>query len=165
MLTSVTILPFISKELGLAYVHYTSEILKTNVPATLAIISPNSKCNITSDRNVKEMRNLAKSVIFGNTPEEKWFGPKIVVPWNFLKNRISTVWDSFHGGASPSYDNFFSVTDMDKMLTLNCSHSEYVYVCIIKKNDNSAKLRARVPVCNKLIRLISFFKIKKNPQY
>ena len=28
-----------------------------------------------------------------------------------LKNLTSTIWDSFHGSASPSYDIFFSVTD------------------------------------------------------
>ena len=54
---------------------------------------------------------MAKSAIFGNTPAGKWFGPRIVVPWNFLKNLISTIWDSFHVGASPSYDFFFRVTD------------------------------------------------------
>ena len=45
---------------------------------------------------------LVKSAIFDNTPAEKWFGLRILVPWNFLKNLISTIWDSFHGGASPS---------------------------------------------------------------
>ena len=54
---------------------------------------------------------LVKSAIFDNTPSEKGFGPRIVVPSNFLENLISTIWDSFHGGASPSYDLFFSVTD------------------------------------------------------
>ena len=39
---------------------------------------------------------LAKSTIFDHTPVEKWFGPRIFVPWNFLKNLISTIWDSFH---------------------------------------------------------------------
>ena len=55
---------------------------------------------------------LAKSAIFDHTPVEKWFGPRIFVQsGNFLKNLISTIWDSFHGGASPSYDLFFNVTD------------------------------------------------------
>ena len=54
---------------------------------------------------------LVKSAIFDNTPAEKWFGPKGFVPWNFLKNPISTIWDRFDGGASLSYDPFFSVTD------------------------------------------------------
>ena len=27
------------------------------------------------------------------------------------ENRISTIWDSFHDGASPSYDIFYNVTD------------------------------------------------------
>ena len=38
-------------------------------------------------------------------------GQIIFVPWNFLKNLIATVWGSFHGGASPSYDLSFNVTD------------------------------------------------------
>ena len=54
---------------------------------------------------------LAKSVILGNAPAEKWFGLRFVVPWDFLKNLFSTSWDSFHGGANPSYYFFFSVTD------------------------------------------------------
>ena len=55
---------------------------------------------------------LGKSASFYNTHAKKWFGPSIFVTWNFLKNlRISTIWDSFHGGASPSYDLFFSVAD------------------------------------------------------
>ena len=54
---------------------------------------------------------LAKSAIFDNTPVEKWFDPRIFVPWSFLKNLIPTIWDSFHGGASPPYGFFFSVTD------------------------------------------------------
>ena len=33
------------------------------------------------------------------------------VPWNLLNNLFSTIWDSFHGGASPSYDLFDNVTD------------------------------------------------------
>ena len=52
-----------------------------------------------------------KIVIFDSTPAEQSFGPRIVVPWNFLKNLISTIWDSVHGGERPSYDLFFSVTD------------------------------------------------------
>ena len=54
---------------------------------------------------------LAKSAIFDNTPAEKWFGPSIFASWNFLKDPISTLWDSFHGGESPSYDFFICVMD------------------------------------------------------
>ena len=54
---------------------------------------------------------LAKSAIFDHTRAEKWLGPRMFVPWNFLTNLISTIWDSFHGGASHSYDLFFNVTD------------------------------------------------------
>ena len=54
---------------------------------------------------------FAKRAIFDNTPADKWFNLRIFVPWNFLKYLISTVWDSFHGSESPSYDSFFSVTD------------------------------------------------------
>ena len=43
---------------------------------------------------------LVKSVIFDNTPAEKWFGPRFFVPWNFLKNLISTIWESFHYGVT-----------------------------------------------------------------
>ena len=46
--------------------------------------------------------HFGKKYNFDNTPAEKWFGLRIFVPWNFLKNLISTIWDSFHGGASPS---------------------------------------------------------------
>ena len=66
-------------------------------------------------RDVKKLASrtdiLAKCAIFDNTPADEWFGPKVFVPWDFLKNIISTIWDSFHGGESPSYDFFFSVTD------------------------------------------------------
>ena len=45
------------------------------------------------------------------------------LPLNFLKNLISTIWDRFYGGASPSYDIFFSVTDGQnantKLITLS----------------------------------------------
>ena len=55
---------------------------------------------------------LVKRAIFNNTPVEKWFSPTIFVPTNYLKNLISTIWDSFfYGGLSPSNDLFFSVTD------------------------------------------------------
>ena len=64
-------------------------------------------------RDVKEFASrmdiLVKSAILNNTPVEKWFGPRFFVPWNFLNNLISTIWDSFHGGASLLY-LFFSVT-------------------------------------------------------
>ena len=43
---------------------------------------------------------------------------RFFVPWNFLKNLISTIWDSFHGGASPSYDLYFCVTDRQNANTL-----------------------------------------------
>ena len=36
--------------------------------------------------------------------------------WNFMKNLISVIWDSFHKGESRSYDFFLSVTDW-QMLT------------------------------------------------
>ena len=39
------------------------------------------------------------------------------VPWNFLTNLISTIWDSFHGAASPSYDLFFNETDVQNANT------------------------------------------------
>ena len=42
---------------------------------------------------------LAKCVIFINTPAENG-SVENVVPWNFLKNLIYTIWNSFHGGAS-----------------------------------------------------------------
>ena len=53
---------------------------------------------------------LAKSAIFGNTPVEKW------LVWEFCTLELSeepssTIWDSFYGGESPTYDFFFSVTD------------------------------------------------------
>ena len=63
---------------------------------------------------------FVKSAIFDNTPAEKWFGPRIFVTWNFLQNLISTFWDSFHGTL---HMTFSSVSQMDKMLTLNWSHS------------------------------------------
>ena len=50
---------------------------------------------------------LVKSAIFDNTPAEKWFSPRLFVPWNFLKKLISTI----HGGEGLSYDLFFNVTD------------------------------------------------------
>ena len=57
--------------------------------------------------------DIGYKVQFLTTPLcKKWFGPRYFVPWIFLKNQISTIWDSFHGGASPSYDLFFSVTDL-----------------------------------------------------
>ena len=66
-------------------------------------------------RNVKMFASwtdiLVKSANFYDTPAEKQFAPRIVVPWNFLENPISTIWANFHGGASPSYDFYFSVTD------------------------------------------------------
>ena len=55
------------------------------------------------------------------------------VPWNFLNKLISTIWDSFHGGASPSYDLFFNVTDGQnantELITLgvNCQYTARVY--------------------------------------
>ena len=56
-------------------------------------------------RDVKMFASLTdisvKSAIFDNIPAGKWFGPRFCVPSNFLKNLISTTWDSFHGGASP----------------------------------------------------------------
>ena len=77
---------------------------------------------------------LIKSAIFDNTPAKKWFGPRICVPWNFLKNLIPTIWDSFHDGASSSYDIFFTVSRTDRMLTLNWSHSRrrvFVFNCLL----------------------------------
>ena len=59
------------------------------------------------ERNVKMFASrtdiLVKSVIFDNTPAGNGY--------RFLKNLISTIWDTFHGGAIPSYDTFCSVTD------------------------------------------------------
>ena len=52
-----------------------------------------------------------KSAIFDNTPVEKRFGPWIFCTVKLSENLISTIWDRFHGGASLSYDPFFSVTD------------------------------------------------------
>ena len=66
---------------------------------------------------------LVKSAIFYNTPAEKWFGLRIFVPWNFLKNLISSIWDSFMV-VQALHMTFSSVSRTDKMLTLNWSHSE-----------------------------------------
>ena len=55
--------------------------------------------------------HFGKECHFLPHPWGKWFSPRIFVPWKFLKNLISIIWDSFHGGASPSYDLFFNVTD------------------------------------------------------
>ena len=52
-----------------------------------------------------------KAQFFTTPPAGKWFGPRIFVPRNFLKKLISAIFDSFHGGESPSYDFFFSVTE------------------------------------------------------
>ena len=57
---------------------------------------------------------VAKSAIFDHIPAGKWFSSRICVPWNFLKNLISTIWDSFSGGASPSYDPFLQCNGRTK---------------------------------------------------
>ena len=54
---------------------------------------------------------FAKRAIFDNTPTKIWFGLRILVHWNFLKNLISKNWDSFLGGESPAHDFFSSVTN------------------------------------------------------
>ena len=62
--------------------------------------------NIHAQTNI-----LAKSVIFYNTPAEKWFSLRIFELSNFLKKIISIIWKSLNGGENPSYNFFFSVTD------------------------------------------------------
>ena len=54
---------------------------------------------------------LVKNAIFDNTPAEKRYGPKILVPQNFMKNLISTIWDSFSWWYKPFISPFLSVTD------------------------------------------------------
>ena len=49
-----------------------------------------------------------------------------VQPWNFLKNLIATIWDSFHGGASGKpiiYDLLFRATDGQNANPYYWSHS------------------------------------------
>ena len=47
---------------------------------------------------------LVKSAIFYNTPPEKWFGPRNVIPWNFPEepNFYNLIYVYIHVGAISS---------------------------------------------------------------